>query len=195
MKKYLYLCLLLGTFLGYSNSIHAYGIDSLSNRNFGFKNAFGPIYSLNIVGSNLGVGYERFVDKDNMFAVKAGVLYGWHKYHNQYKEIAQSTTVQTGIKILPGTRGRVLQFATGLDVSYVSGKIYDVTLEKNIQRNAFAFVANADMIINTDNNVYFYLNTGCGLWFSSVDRKTDFLNINDNTLLNLQFSAGLRFRF
>lgn len=191
------ICLLILITLTFSHNALAKEseFDTIPGRNFGHKNAIGPIYAFNAVGHNIGVQYERLLDKKNVFAVKGGIYYGWYDYGYFYNNRAKSTVLQTGIKVYPGVMGKRVQFASGLDINYATGHIYLDSDNDNVHRKGLSLLFHGDMIMNMDKNVYFFLSLGHGVFFTSVKQKVYLASMTDYAFLNMQLSAGWRFRF
>jgi hypothetical protein len=195
MNKFRCITILLLIILSINIAAKANISDSIPGRNFGFKNSFGPIYALNIIGNNLGVQYERFLDKKNVFALKSGIYYGWYNNGHQYDYINESAVFQTGIKIYPGVLGKTIQFATGIDINYATGEIYKYQVKHSIHRDGLSLILHIDMILNLDKNVYFFFSYGSGVFFSSVLQNEFLSTQKTHTLSNHQLAAGMRFRF
>lgn len=191
------ICLLILITLTFSHNALAKEseFDTIPGRNFGYKNAIGPIYALNAIGHNIGVQYERLLDKKNVIAITSGIYYGWFDYGNHYNYSAQSLVLQTGIKVYPGVLGKRIQFAAGLDINYASGQIYQERINKNIYRDGLSLLLHGDMMLNMDKNVYFFLSLGQGVLLSSVTQRLYFVSLGDYAILNMQLSAGWRLRF
>lgn len=170
-------------------------MDSIPGRNFGYKNVIGPIYAFNAVGHNIGVQYERLLDKKNVLAVKGGIYYGWYDYGYYYNNRAKSTVIQTGIKVYPSVLGKKVQFASGLDINYATGHIYINSNNANVHRKGLSLMLHADMVMNMDKNVYFFLSYGHGVFFRSIKQDLFLISLSDYAILNMQLSVGLRCRF
>lgn len=195
MKIYISIVTLILFMCSHHNITTANDWDSIPGRNFGYKNAIGPIYAFNAVGHNIGVQYERLLDKKNVLAVKGGIYYGWYDYGYFYNNRAKSTVLQTGIKVYPGVMGKRVQFASGLDINYATGHIYLDSDNDNVHRKGLSLLFHGDMMLNMDKNVYFFFSLGHGVFFTSVKQKVFLASMTDYAFLNMQLSAGWRFRF
>lgn len=195
MKKILLLWSLLH--LAYPSKFLLAATDSnlVAGRNFGYKNAIGPVYAFNNVGHNIGILYERTLDRKGVIAVKGGIYYGWYQYGNYYDNNANSAVFQTGIKVFPSVLGKTFQFVTGLDISYAKGKVLDNPPNNLVARTALSCLIHTDLMLNIDKSTYFFLSYGAGIMFTTLDQRDYLFALDNHILTSVQLAAGLRFRF